>query len=248
MDRWDDREHTYIGERGITLSGGQRQRICVARAAYADSDIVLLDDPLSALDANVGHHLLHHCILSGPLAHRTRILVTHHLDVLPKADWIIMMDSVDNEGRISQQGTYAVSIGPPLASARLTSEQLLAEAGPFRTLIKDFGSVSDARKTEPIGDDPDFEGAAATTTTQAQPKTGTRLMLDEERLTGEVQWSTYTRYLKAVGNWWWAVIISIALVMEQAATVGNSLMLGYWSEARINGFSQGDYMAVYAGE
>jgi ATP-binding cassette subfamily C (CFTR/MRP) protein 1 len=120
MDRWDDREHTYIGERGITLSGGQRQRICVARAAYAESDIVLLDDPLSALDANVGHHLLHHCILSGPLAHRTRILVTHHLDVLPKADWIIMMDSVGNEGRISQQGTYAVSIGFSTANARLT--------------------------------------------------------------------------------------------------------------------------------
>jgi len=114
MDRWDDREHTYIGERGITLSGGQRQRICVARAVYAESDIVLLDDPLSALDANVGHHLLHHCILGGPLAHRTRILVTHHLDVLPHADWIVMMDSVDNEGRISQQGTYAVSTRIPI--------------------------------------------------------------------------------------------------------------------------------------
>jgi ATP-binding cassette subfamily C (CFTR/MRP) protein 1 len=209
---------------------------------------VLLDDPLSALDANVGHHLLHQCILSGPLAHKTRILVTHHLDVLPKADWIIMMDSVDNEGRISQQGTYAVSVVVSLNYVPLTPQQLLAEAGPFRTLIKDFGSVSDARKTEPIGDDPDFEAPAATTTTQAQPKSGTRLMLDEERLTGEVQWSTYTRYLQAVGNWWWAVIISIALVMEQAATVGNSLMLGYWSEARINGFSQGDYMAVYAGK
>jgi ATP-binding cassette subfamily C (CFTR/MRP) protein 1 len=108
LDRWDDREHTYIGERGITLSGGQRQRICVARAAYADSDIVLLDDPLSALDANVGHHLLHQCILRGPLATRTRILVTHHLDVLPQADWIVVMDSKDDEGRISQQGTYRV--------------------------------------------------------------------------------------------------------------------------------------------
>ena len=121
MDRWEDREHTYIGERGITLSGGQRQRICVARAAYAESDIVLLDDPLSALDANVGHHLLHHCILDGPLAMRTRILVTHHLDVLPQADWIIMMDSNENEGRISQQGTYAVSTDYVSArSSRLT--------------------------------------------------------------------------------------------------------------------------------
>jgi energy-coupling factor transporter ATP-binding protein EcfA2 len=80
----------------------------VARAACSDSDIVLLDDPLSALDANVGHHLLHQCILRGPLATRTRILVTHHLDVLPQADWIVVMDSKGEEGRISQQGTYRV--------------------------------------------------------------------------------------------------------------------------------------------
>ena len=115
-------------------------------------------------------------------------------------------------------------------------------------MIKDFGSVSDARKTEPFIEDVDLEAPTATKGHGMEPKTGTRLMLDEERLTGEVKWSTYTRYLKAVGNWWWAVIISAALVMEQAATVGNSLMLGYWSEARINGFSQGDYIAVYAGE
>lgn len=124
LDLWEDREQyvssgilsivtddnsTYIGEKGITLSGGQRQRICVARAAYAESDIVLLDDPLSALDANVGHHMLQHCILRGPLANRTRVLVTHHLDVLPQADWIVVMDSDQNVGRIVQQGSYRVS-------------------------------------------------------------------------------------------------------------------------------------------
>lgn len=105
-------ESTNIGEKGVTLSGGQRQRICVARAAYHSSEIVLLDDPLSALDANVGRELLNHCILDGPLSGRTRILVTHHLDVLPKADWIVVMDSSgdSNEGRIAQQGTYSVCL------------------------------------------------------------------------------------------------------------------------------------------
>ncbi len=92
------------------MSGGQRQRICIARAAYEDSEVVLLDDPLSAVDALVGHHLLQNCILSGPLAERTRILVTHHLDVLPQADLVLVMDRDDNnEAHIVQQGTYLVS-------------------------------------------------------------------------------------------------------------------------------------------
>jgi len=101
---------TQIGEKGITLSGGQRQRICVARAAYDKaSEVVLLDDPLSAVDADVGYHLLHRCILNGPLAGRTRILVTHNLDVLPPADLVLVMDRRgDNAAEIVQKGTYSV--------------------------------------------------------------------------------------------------------------------------------------------
>lgn len=46
-------DQTEIGERGINLSGGQKARVCLARAVYADTDILLMDDPMSALDANV---------------------------------------------------------------------------------------------------------------------------------------------------------------------------------------------------
>ena len=100
---------TLVGERGITLSGGQRQRICIARAAYEETTVVLLDDPLSAVDAHVGHHLVEQCLLSGRLADRTRILVTHQLDILPRADLVLVMDrDHHNEGRIAQQGTYQV--------------------------------------------------------------------------------------------------------------------------------------------
>lgn len=103
------RNRTTTGERGITLSGGQRQRICIARAAYDEAPIVLLDDPLSAVDANVGHHLVKHCILSGPFAKRTRILVTHQLDILSFADKVIVMDrDEDGNGRIIQEGTFRV--------------------------------------------------------------------------------------------------------------------------------------------
>lgn len=47
-------DKTEMGERGINLSGGQKQRISIARAVYANADVYLFDDPLSALDAKVG--------------------------------------------------------------------------------------------------------------------------------------------------------------------------------------------------
>jgi len=52
-------DKSLVGEKGITLSGGQKARISLARALYADSNIVLLDDPLSAVDAEVGSFLYH---------------------------------------------------------------------------------------------------------------------------------------------------------------------------------------------
>lgn len=73
-----------IGERGITLSGGQKQRISLARAVYRDADVYLLDDPLSAVDAHVGHWLFERCIgPHGLLARKTRVLVSHQLQVWP---------------------------------------------------------------------------------------------------------------------------------------------------------------------
>lgn len=52
-----DGDSTLIGDRGVSLSGGQRARVSLARALYMDADIYLLDDPLSAVDSVVSHHL-----------------------------------------------------------------------------------------------------------------------------------------------------------------------------------------------
>jgi len=57
-------DQTEIGENGINLSGGQKQRVSLARAAFADADIYLLDDPLSAVDSHVGKHIFDNVI--GP--------------------------------------------------------------------------------------------------------------------------------------------------------------------------------------
>lgn len=86
-------DKTIVGERGVSLSGGQRARINLARAVYKQCDIYILDDPLSAVDAHVSRHLFDECI-SGYLRNKTRILVTHQLQFLKRADLIVVIDEV----------------------------------------------------------------------------------------------------------------------------------------------------------
>ncbi|KAK9813623.1 hypothetical protein WJX73_000516 [Symbiochloris irregularis] len=94
-------EQTEIGEKGLNLSGGQKHRIALARACYQDADVYLLDDPLSAVDVHVGHHLMTQ-VLQGLLASKTRVLVTHQLQFLPNADTVMVM----RDGHIDELGGY----------------------------------------------------------------------------------------------------------------------------------------------
>ena len=96
-------DQTEIGEKGINLSGGQKQRVNLARAIYANKDIYLLDDPLSAVDSHVGKHIFEKVLgEKGMLSKKTRILVTHAISYLPLMDNIIVM----KDGSISEIGTY----------------------------------------------------------------------------------------------------------------------------------------------
>lgn len=86
-----DGDMTEIGEKGVNLSGGQKQRVSLARAAYSGSDIVVMDDVLSAVDAHVGEHIFRN-LICGFLKSRTRLLVTHQLAlVLSKADTVLCL-------------------------------------------------------------------------------------------------------------------------------------------------------------
>eukprot|EP01113_Clastostelium_recurvatum_P045650 TRINITY_DN786_c0_g1_i1.p1 TRINITY_DN786_c0_g1~~TRINITY_DN786_c0_g1_i1.p1 ORF type:complete len:1526 (-),score=434.15 TRINITY_DN786_c0_g1_i1:5921-10498(-) len=94
-------DSTEIGEKGINLSGGQKQRVSCARAMYQNSDVYILDSPLSAVDAHVGKSIFENFI-AGALGGKTRILVTHQLHLLPYMDRIIVL----KDGRIAEIGTY----------------------------------------------------------------------------------------------------------------------------------------------
>ena len=85
-------EQTEIGEKGVNISGGQKARINLARALYTKKKLYLLDDPLSALDATVSDSVMRNAILSDKLTGTTRVLATHQLQVLPLADYIVVLD------------------------------------------------------------------------------------------------------------------------------------------------------------
>ncbi|KAI1818320.1 P-loop containing nucleoside triphosphate hydrolase protein [Poronia punctata] len=87
-----DGEFTEVGANGINLSGGQRWRITFARALYSRAGTLVLDDIFSAVDAHVGRHLLTNGLLGSLAAGRTRILATHHEElVLPASSYIVRL-------------------------------------------------------------------------------------------------------------------------------------------------------------
>ena len=91
---------TMIGERGVTLSGGQKQRITIARALIKDSNIVVFDDCLSAVDARTEKEIISN--LNDYLHQKTAIIITHRIFSLLNFDKIVVLEA----GRIIEQGTH----------------------------------------------------------------------------------------------------------------------------------------------
>uniref|UniRef100_A0A8C4HKG9 Multidrug resistance-associated protein 4 n=1 Tax=Dicentrarchus labrax TaxID=13489 RepID=A0A8C4HKG9_DICLA len=102
MELLPDGDLTLIGDRGATLSGGQKARVNLARAVYQDADIYLLDDPLSAVDAEVGRHLFEQCIC-GMLRNKPRVLVTHQLQYLKAADQILVLKEAEHVQVVAEE-------------------------------------------------------------------------------------------------------------------------------------------------
>ena len=91
---------TQVGEEGISLSGGQRQRLAIARALLINPELLILDDALSAVDAETEAEILAN--LKAERADKTTIIAAHRLSSVMNADEIIVLDA----GRVVERGTH----------------------------------------------------------------------------------------------------------------------------------------------
>ncbi|KAI1287112.1 ATP-binding cassette sub-family C member 3 [Halotydeus destructor] len=243
-------DQTEIGEKGINLSGGQKQRVSLARAVYADCDVYLLDDPLSAVDSHVGKHIFDQVIgPKGMLKNTTRILVTHKVALMPHVDEIIVM----KDGLISEQGSYLQLLQQKGAFAEFLVEYLAEQDGEddddleeIKNMVrpelerhlsvlserseknatsgrKTLSIVSDSRSRKELERRQSMKGVARA----AIPKG--RLVETESAETGSVKLSVYANYARAIG-----VTSCVALLLGNVTQSGLGLASSLWLSAWSN--------------
>uniref|UniRef100_A0A671RX07 Cystic fibrosis transmembrane conductance regulator n=1 Tax=Sinocyclocheilus anshuiensis TaxID=1608454 RepID=A0A671RX07_9TELE len=200
-----DGDLTVIGDRGATLSGGQKARVNLARAVYQDAYIYLLDDPLSAVDAEVGRHLFEQCIC-GILKDKPRILVTHQLQYLKAANQILVL----KEGHMVARGTYS---------------ELLRSGVDFTSLLKkdeeeegEKGEAPRSPRSRTLSQNSVRSHSSSVLSVKNEsnqlPAEPVHTVAEETRTEGTIGLHMYWKYFRAGAN----VLMLILLVLLNLAT------------------------------
>lgn len=222
FDMLPNGDKTEIGERGITVSGGQKQRINIARAIYFNSEIVIMDDPLSAVDAHVGRHIMDKAIC-GLLGGKCRVLATHQLHVLHRCDRIVWMDG----GCIKAQGTY---------ESLMASNPEFAEVMTLTSNNEEHTGNDEAdEKSIEVADEHEKLVKVATA------KSAIALMQEEDRATKAVSGEVYGAYLRSGGSILVAPFVLIMLALAQGGNILTSLWLSWWTSSQFP-LSEGEWV------
>ncbi|KAI0092260.1 multidrug resistance-associated ABC transporter [Irpex rosettiformis] len=212
----EDGDATEIGARGVSLSGGQKARVALARAIYAPTKYVLLDDPLSAVDSHTARFLFEK-LLQGPLlANRTVILVTHHVElVLPGTNYLVRM----LDGRIDTQGVVK-----DLRARGVLDDITHDESAEVHKEEQQAAEAMASAEATALAD-PETADAP-----QEEAKKPRKLIEEEKREEGSVKWNIYKTYLRASSYWTWA-LLTLIIVCNQGLAVGEKVWIKIWGEA-----------------
>ena len=206
LETFEGKDLTEIGEKGVNLSGGQKVRVSLARTIYNEPDIYLFDDPISALDANVGKKIMKNCIVKY-LKGKTRIVVTHALSYLKYMDRIVYM----KQGRIDWTGTYQEVQNQPFYS------ELAKTTGFSKALSGDINESSmDAKEENKFKKKEDDKVV--------------KLIKEEEQSRGGIKYTVYLDYFRYMGGICYMITVFIIMCLWQLNKGGSDLWLAYWSE------------------
>ena len=175
LERFPSGDMTFVGERGVVLSGGQRARVSLARAVYADADVYLMDDPLSAVDVKVGDHIFQQCICQL-LRDKTRILVTYSEKHMKTADQVVVLYKGSVLGKGSFSDLYRDSILDTILDSATRENKENPRRKSTATRVK---AASSDRNEADTYTDPDMQ------------------MSEEDRATGNISCRLYWDYLRA---------------------------------------------------
>ncbi|XP_026971791.1 ATP-binding cassette sub-family C member 4 isoform X2 [Sagmatias obliquidens] len=250
----EDGDLTVIGDRGTTLSGGQKARVNLARAVYQDADIYLLDDPLSAVDAEVSRHLFELCICQA-LYQKITVLVTHQLQYLKAASQILIL----KDGEMVQKGTYTefLKSGIDFASIlKKENEETEPSTVPGSPALRNR-TFSESSVWSQQSSRPSLKDAAP----EDQDTENIQVTLSEEsRLEGKVGFKAYKNYFTAGAPWLIILFLIPVNIAAQVAYVLQDWWLSYWANEQsalnvtVNG--QGNvtekldlyrYLGIYSG-
>ncbi|XP_029624493.1 multidrug resistance-associated protein 9 isoform X4 [Salmo trutta] len=233
-------DQTEIGERGLNLSGGQKQRVSLARAVYSNKDIILLDDPLSAVDAHVGKHIFEDCI-KKTLKGKSIILVTHQLQYLEFCDEVLVLES----GKVKEAGTHKALMKAKGRYAQMInnfqmerSQERTEEEKPTQPNATDMKEkdLDDHKGTGienpafDMSDENPDESGGSQSASQDVNVSKDQLVTQEGSQEGSVTWRTYHRYCKAAGGYILLSLIIIAFIGLVGTTAFSNWWLSYWLE------------------
>ncbi|OQR92450.1 multidrug resistance-associated protein 1 [Thraustotheca clavata] len=220
-------DKTEIGQKGLNLSGDQKARIALARACYSDSDILLLDAPLAAVDNIVVNEIFQKCIL-GLLRHKTRILITHNPDFINSkhADSVLLLAN----GQLHHTQTIDKKpLGPPPVSPLIGVQFARRKKGnkPEETKPSSvaFAFTSPSQLIQD-GLAPLVSRSSSFLRVKAQDG---QLITDEERHEGRVAKHVFVAYFHAMGGIWVCFFLILVQCAWQALMQGSDFYLAYWT-------------------
>ena len=227
---------TEIGERGVNLSGGQKQRVSLARAVYSDSDIYLIDDCLSALDAHVGKAVIEEVLL-GHLKGKTVLMASHHTHFLERTDRVILMD----KGRIVLMGGYNEIKNVPLFQ-EIVLESQKKEQEEIEAKQKESNNKYQIKGVDRRG----AQGEESEDHRQEQERQEQgRLTAEEQRYTGIVDYKVFTFYMKSGGLPLYTLVI-IFFSLAVLFMVSIDWWAGKWFNGDFN-LNNIEYLMIYFG-